>query len=382
MKPTVRCSGLDRLLSCFGSRRLEQHLAEHTVDLGDASGDEMTWRGNWCHYAAAQRLVKEHGAVGNPEPPEVPRNWKPDRWVDNTVDWYVSNVVTLTPPDHAIVVERSLTAEFNSYILTGHPDVFTLNPDVTEFTIDDLKAGPFEVDEAAANWQLAGYAVLLKREYPTLQRGRLRIFQRAADEPITEVEVDDLENLAAYLDAKITEAIEHCLLLTTGHKQCRLCPAIFICKALKLEIKRMQALLTEEEVERLPVVPDIKELAAVALDARAILGPAEKLIKALRERIERTGPQQLPDGTILAVREENGRRKVTHPKAAFELVASRVGEDRAWETLDMSLTTVEDELVAAGLPRTSKKTESAQGFVKEAMKHLYVQTKIKKLRVS
>lgn len=390
-KPVIRCSGLDRLLHCHGSRTLEQRLKDFVDGLMDFSdgldGDAMTWRGNWCHWDSARRLVQDHGAIAvdGLDAPVLPANWQPTPWDERTSQWYVDNVVELTPPDHAIYVERRFTIEFPRFVLTGQLDTYTVNPDVTEFTIDDDKTGPSEVDHAELNWQLTGYAVLLKKALPTLKKGKLRILQKEAENPITEVEVDQLDGLSDYLENAINAALDARLELQTGYKACRLCPCIEFCPALRKEIEAMKHLLTEEELAALVVTPDRRQLAEVAVRGRAIAGPIARLLKTLKERVELEGSVVLADGTSVRVIEENGRREVTAPKVAFAFVSQKFGDDDvAWKTMSMSLGTLEDELVEAGMQRKSVKPEkeTAQSWIKKTLGHLIVQKKQKELKIS
>lgn len=387
MKPSVRCSGLDRRLNCFGAATLEAKLRDEMIDLGGpGDGDGMTWRGNWCHFESARRLAVEHGAIvpaaGLPAP-ALPGNWEPQVWDFRLVNWYLSNLLADTKPDHVLFVEAYYRAEFERFWLEGHIDVHTISPDETEADIDDLKAGEVPVDVAEENWQLLGYAVLLKRRYPKLKRVRARIFQRSADDPITHAIIDfeDGVDIEAFLERKIVESLANPRQLETGYKQCRLCPAIEFCPGLRKEIESMKYLLTEEELARLQVVPDLKNLAAVAAMGRAVARPIEKILEKLKERISIEGPVQLPDGGMVRLVDSPGRRKVDHVQPAFIVLAAKIGEDAAWKALNFSLTAAEDELVDTGMQRTSSKegVVNAQGWINEHMNHLIQRPKIKKL---
>ena len=382
MKPIIRCSSLNQLLSCPGSRTLTQKLHEDFIDFDDApKGNAMTWRGNWCHYESAMQLCTDHGAIapnGLP-PPVLGAGWKPSAWEERTVEWFVANLLANTPANHAIFVEREIKVEFRNFILSGHLDVHTLSPDGTEADVDDLKSGLGEVDIADENWQLAGYAVLLKCYFRKLEKVRARIFQRDADAQISETVIDDLNTLVKFLEGKINEALANPCLLETGAKQCKFCECVEFCPAIHEEIKRMKLILTPERIAALNVVPELPVLADVVHAGRAITGPIDRLIDRLKERIEAEGPTQLPDGTPVRLVEEPGRRSVTHPRAAFEVLTPKLGTDAAWETLSVSLTATEDELVKSGMKRTSTKGESAKGWIEEHMKHLIVRPTVKKL---
>ena len=381
MKPVIRVSSLDRLLSCPGSRTLIDRLNNSLLDFTEG-GDAMTWRGNWCHWASARRLVAEHGATA-PDglaAPALPMDWKPAPWDEAAVDWYVGNVVVGTPDDHAILVEHRIIEEFPRFTLSGQLDCYTLSPNREEFTIDDLKSGVNEVDHAEVNWQLAGYAFLLKTRFPALKRGKLRIFQRASSVPISEVEVDDLDQLVSAMEARINVALDAYLNLETGYKQCRLCPCVEFCPALSAEIEAMKLLLTIEQVELIKVTQDLKSLGDLAQRCRAIAGPGDRIIDEFKARLEAQGRVELTDGTVAELVTVNGRRTVTAPQTAYEFAKNQLGEDAAWRTLSMSLSSLEDELVESGLKRTSKKEASASSWINDNLSHLVVRPQLKQLK--
>lgn len=383
MRPVIRCSNIDRLLSCPGSRTLDAKLAELDDFSGEAAGDSMTWRGNWCHWASAKRLIEQHGAIA-PDglaTPKIPSGWHPSPWDERFVDWYVAQVVEHTPSDHALFVEHRFTHAFLTFDLTGQLDCYSLSPDGTEFGINDAKTGVVQVDEAENNWQLAGYCTLLKLAHPKLQRGHVRILQHDADTQFSEMEItDNLDALVNFMEKKVLDALIAWRELETGYKQCRLCQNIQFCPALNKEISEMKMILSEQEVSDLQVTSDLKSLAALAARGRAIAGPIDRLIEALRSRIEVEGPVVLDDGTRIELVEEPGFRVVTAPKVAHALVADKLGEDEAWGTLSMSVKKVEDGLVASGMKRTSKKEESATSWIGQTLGHLIHRPTIKKLK--
>lgn len=382
-KPTVRCSELDRFLSCPGSRTLAEMLP---IDFTfSATGNAMTWRGNWVHADSAARLVQFHGAIAPDglQEPSLPAGWTPTDWDERTSQWYVDQIVTLTPQDHAIVVEKRFKVEFERFFLTGQIDCYTMSPDGEYFVINDDKAGPNIVDHAESNWQLAGYATLLKRKFPRARAGKLRILQKLADEPITEVDVEDLDTLAAYMEGRINLALDEYLTLETGYKACRLCPCIEFCPALDEEITEMKKILTPETVAALKVAPNLNELAEIAARGRAIAGPIIRLLETLKERVAEEGSVVLKDGTSVEIVNELGKREVTAPKIALAFAAEKLGDvDLAWKTMKMSLATLEDQLVDAGMQRKSKKddVETAETWIRDTLGHLITRPEQKTLR--
>lgn len=403
VKPVIRCSGLDRLLTCHGSRVLEDKMNHALMDFGDEDGDAMTWRGLWCHHESAKILVKSHGAIAPQglSQPVLPVGYTPSPWDDRTVAWFVQCVTGDTPPDHAIFVERRFEVEFEHFILSGQLDVYSINADATEFTIDDHKTGPNEVDHAEANWQLTGYATLLKMAYPTLKKGKLRIRQKYAEVPTTQVECDEMDFLVRYVETSVNAALWRSRDLETGYRQCRLCPCIEFCPALEAEITAMKITLTEDEVEALVVTPNLKLLAQVAARGRAIEGPIKRLLATLKARVAAEGPVVLDDGSTVRVLDGEGRRTVNRPEVAYDfaiaklqqLLAARfpdggahdaAAHDAAWSALTLSLVDLEDELVAAGMPRKSKdeSVETAQTWIKRSLGHLITRPPTKVLKFS
>ena len=299
------------------------------------------------------------------------------------VDWYVAQVVDLTPPDHAIFVEKRYIIEFDRFILSGQIDCYTFSADGEYFVILDDKSGPNIVDAAESNWQLAGYATLLKRKFPRARAGKLKILQKMADDPVTEVEVEDLDTLVSFMERRINEALDAPFTVETGYKSCRLCPCIEFCPALDAEIAEMKKILTPDEVDRLKVTPNRQDLAEIAARGRAIAGPIERLLAELKERVAEEGSVVLADGTEVAIVNELGKREVSSPRIALDFATDKLNdEDLAWKTMKMSLADLEDLLVEQGMQRKSTKrgVETAESWVKETLGHLITRPEVKKLR--
>jgi len=382
-KPVIRCSGLDRLLSCPGSRTLEALIPlDWTFE---TKGDEMTWRGNWVHADSARRLVEEHGAIA-PDglaAPQIPRKWTPKPWDERASQWYVDQIVALTPEDHIIVVEKRFIVEFERFKLSGQLDCYTMSPSGEYFVINDDKSGTNIVDHAEANWQMAGYATLLKRQFPRARAGKLQILQKSADEQVTSVDVEDLDTLVSFMERRINEALDAPFTVETGYKACRLCPCIEFCPALDEEITEMKKILTPEAVEALKVSPNLQELAEIAARGRAIAGPIERLLATVKDRVLEEGAVVLKDGTEVVVVHELGNRVVTSPRIALDFATDKLNdEDLAWTTMKMSLADLEDLLVEQGMMRKSKKegVVTAESWVRENLGHLITRPEVKKLR--
>lgn len=384
IKPIVRCSSLDRLLSCPGSLTLEA-ITNSLVTIFDneVDGNAMTWRGNWCHHRSAKRLVDEFGAFA-PEglpPPILPEKWQPRPWDFRTVEWYISNLTETIPNDHVIFVEQEFKREFPRFILTGHIDEYDINAEKTLFSINDLKTGVADVDIADENWQLAGYATLLQAKYPTLKRGVARIWQRTTTASMSEAEIKDLNAVAALIESKVNEALDNLYLLQTG-KQCTNCAAIKSCPCLSAEIDFMKLTLTPEQLAEINANPDITVLGELAARARSIQGPIKRIIDDFKEQLEASGQDKLDlaNGVTAELVPTFGDREITNLEVAMAFAVDKIGPAATMRTLSMSLSKLEDELVDTGMKRTSKKTESASGWIKDTLGHLITRKPTKTLK--
>lgn len=390
MKPELRCSSLDRVIECPGSRTLSRIVLDGAIDIGEVGGSQATWQGSWCHWEAARRLIEEHGAVGpvgGLQPPDIPEGWEPSKFDRYAVDWFIATLLALTPEDHAIYVEHGFRWETDEFILTGHIDVFTVSPlgDVVHW--NDQKRGMDEVEPAEFNYQVAGYGALLAVNLPSVKTGEARILQRSAERPVSEVVVDDMQRMPTFIRAKIVNALANPNQLNTG-KHCNYCPGLLVgdargaaCPAVRAHINHMKMLLTEEHIATLKAAPDLKPLALLAYDCSRLQRPMKTVIDSLRERMAVGGQVDLGNGLVATVVEENGRRTTRHPQAVFDYFKGRVDEDRLWQCFKPTWgeNGIEDALVETGLKRTSKKEASATSIIKGAS-HLYEQEKVQKLK--
>lgn len=237
MKITIRSSELDRVLSCNGSLTLVPLVAKREGDEGN--------EGSLIHMKVGWRIVRELGGT-TCSPFTEGFAYTPGKHItDWIVNFCFNAVKEATPPDWTLECEMALAYEWDRFILSGHPDVVALNPDVTEFCIDDFKTGYIPVDIAELNWQLLAYAILLKRAYPTLRRGKLRIIQPRNNEDdghprISEATVEDLDVATAGLEARINAALDNAMEVNSGMSQCRWCPAILICPSTAMELQFLE----------------------------------------------------------------------------------------------------------------------------------------------
>jgi hypothetical protein len=339
-KPVVRCSGLDRLLGCNGSDHLVEALGEQVV-----RDDSLSWEGQWCHWNSAMTLVQDHQAMapdGGLPPPRVPAGWQPTQFAEWMSAWFVSSVLTDTDADMALAVELELVHEFAGFWLSGHLDVTAFAADAEVINFDDLKAGSNVVDEADSNWQVLGYQVLLKLNYPQAKRIEGRIRQPRKPEELGDrttrsvLEGERLEGAAAFLEREISKALGNIYELNSG-KQCRLCPAWLRCPAHEGDLEKMKMTISKEVIEQMKAAPDEERLAKFAI-ARKDIGPhleeAAKLLKPLLEK--RTTPLQV-DGRVLTIIPGKGPRKFKNVAAAWEKLNEVIDDpDLIYSCMDLS----------------------------------------------
>ena len=367
MKPEIRVSSLNWLLSCHGARTLVPIAISRNLVANEET--DVTRSGTMIHYRGAQRLIAA-GAVGTVETPPNAEIWQPDPFEKFIEDYWVDTILAVTPPDWAMEVEASLEWDTPDFRLTGHLDLFAINADATEAEIDDLKAGYIPVDAADCNWQLTGYLVLLLLVYPTLRRVKLRIVQPRNNpddgfERVTEVtvEIND-DSVINFLKGKIKEALADQMTLETG-KQCRYCPAALICAAQEELRKEMKIQLTEGDIAAIAAASNDETLGRWARDSKILSAPMEKARALLKARLEQAKEIVLEDGTRLFLKGGFGPRKITDVPAALDKAKRVVPEDELFsECVKFSLTSFTD-LVAKrlSLPKTSKKGTSAESWV-------------------
>lgn len=329
-KPVVRCSGLDQLLSCPGSRTL-------VAELGSGRGDDRdSWEGSMAHYEAALRLVNHHGAVppeGGLVRPDIPLDYKLAPHAERVVDYYVRSVLQDAGGDMAIEVESELLAEFDQFWLSGHCDFSAVNADATELRFNDLKTGILPVDVAEQNYQIAAYCVLFKRQWPTLTKVVGRIVQPRIGEAVgpreseVTIEGEQLEGAAAFLEKKINDALANPMQLETNQKSCRWCEAALRCPALAAERDIMKMQLTKEEIERLKLEPEDQALARWCVAGKLLSPKFDAAKEILKERLAVITEIVTPEGVRLFLETKPGVREVVKKQEAWHRLAGHWQEE-------------------------------------------------------
>jgi hypothetical protein len=378
MKPTIRSSSLDRGLSCHGSPGLEQLVDARRGDEGD--------EGKLLHGKVARRLVKELGATCEAGiPPATPKAPATD-WI---VAFCFNAVKEGTPPDWSMEVEMGLAYEWDRFILSGHPDVVAISPDATEFLVDDFKTGYVPVDIAEMNWQLLAYAVLLRRAYPTLLRGRLRIIQPRNNEDdgfprISETVVDNLEAAEATLVKHINAMLDDQMSLDTGWKQCRFCPvgAALQCPAQKKLKDSMKHTLTIAEISAITRTPDDAKLGDWVMDMRSLSGPTDAAEKLLKKRIKENGAVDAGNGTHITIKTQGGSYSFPDRAAYYKALTELIPDaDQRAKAIKFSVTDTKDVIAEVyQIPKTGQAPQTAAG-VFDAKLRVYCEQGVKELFV-
>lgn len=385
----------------------------------DDEDDRSSLDGSWAHWQGASKLVAEQGAVapeGGLKCP-APAGYEPPGFMHWVVDFYVRTVVEAAGGTNAIVVEDEMLVEFGRFWLSGHPDVYSINPDATEIDSHDLKSGTNPVDAAEMNWQVLGYAVLKKVTFPSLRRIRESIvqprlrermdgFDEDDDAPevsrITSMVIDEtgchaerdgvmsqvntvtVDQIVVALEASINAALDDGRTLETGLKQCRWCPAKMKCPAVDAEEDAMKLILTDELLERVKNTPDDETLGRICKAGKLLTPRFEAAKKAMKARLATEKIITLADGTQFFEQEVPGKRKIIDTGAAWEKVVEAVPAEAAYGCMAIKIEPVEKALAKAfKIPHKSENKDKLDGrkmcdqlighlITREPQKHLQI----------
>lgn len=372
MKPIWRCSSLDRNLACHGAQTLEDRIAPRDGEEG--------LEGTSLHWLAHSRMQLELGAVGDIGPaPQIPKSVAFSSWIAGYYFDFVAQTVTR---DWSLEVEAALAYEFDRFILSGHIDSLGMNAEGTEAVFFDLKTSYDPVDPADSNWQVLGYAVLLLKAYPDLRKLTAYIVQPRNDEDdgfarISEpmvLEGDRLANAPASLEAEINAALDDWRTLDDGPRQCKWCRCALQCPATINRRESMKHTLTDAELERIKQTPDDATLAAWVIAKRVLGRPFDDATDMAKERIAANG--SLTDGTTtITAKVTGGSYSYPDPLAFLRALRRRLPDEaQLAKAIKFSMSGARDVIAeVTGLPKTSKRGESAQAVVDAELKPLAVQ---------
>lgn len=379
---SLRCSELDRVLSCPGSLTLVPRVAPR-AGLEGAEGTAL-------HFIAHKRMVDELKAIAPADFPEpvMPLTIRFSEWIANH---YFNLVQDTVPADWSLQVECALDYQFPRFSLTGHIDCVAISPDGSEAIGFDLKTGYDPVDVAEQNWQIMGYACLLLLNYDGLRKVTFYICQPRNDEDegnqrVSKVVVEGalLSAAPATLERHINTTLDQPMQLDSGKKQCRWCPVGLQCPALQKEQELMKHTLTVEEVERVKASPDDALLGDWIISMRTLRQPTEDAEELIKERLAANGYVDAGNGTRITVKTTGG--SYTFPdKAAYYSALSEVCPDAAKraKALKFSVTETRDLIAEVmQIPKTGKSAVTAQSVFDARFRPLVEQGERKVLQFS
>ena len=349
---TIRASSLDRVLECSGSMTLFERV-------NNREGDEGI-EGTALHQMAHARIVTELGAAGDPGTLVACKSLEFSKWI---ADYYFRVVSTEAPADWSLEVEVPLAYAWPRFNLSGHIDALALNPDITEAMIFDLKSGYNAADIAEQNWQILGYIVLILRAYPSIKKVTAFIVQPRADEDVGEQRVSsvtvDIEGTTIIdsLESKINNALDNPMLLTTGIKQCKWCPAAMQCPPMIKIRKLMEHTLTKEELARIGREPNDAVLADWVIAGRVLAQPLLDSAEMAKDRIAKVDHLRSSEGHHITIKIENGAYDVPDRQrflTAFKTVLpSEESVAKCWKP---SMSDIKAEIAEVmNIKKTSKK---------------------------
>jgi len=394
---TIRCSELDRVLLCPGSLTL-------CGMVDPRKGDEGT-EGTTLHWMAHSRMVEELGATGDPGPACDTSGTDFSKWIP---EFYFRTVRDTVPTDWSLQVETALAYEYdttepvpyttitwvdgkpvidrktvNSFILSGHIDALAMSADGTEAIIFDLKTGYDPVDSADCNEQVFGYACLLLRAYPDLQKITAYIVQPRNDEDegfmrISEPMILEGSTLAASLytmESRITASLKNAMEVNSGPKQCLWCAAAMQCPAAIAERELMKIKLTDENLAAIKAKPDDATLADWVIAGRVLSRPLEDAKDIAKDRIEVAGSITSRDGVVITSKTGPGSYSWPDPLGVITEIRRLLPADKDFaRVVKPSVSKLIDVIAEVeNIKKTSKVGNSATAIVNGHIKPLGVQ---------
>lgn len=386
MKPTIRCSELDRRLLCPGSGTLEPLVSKPPTGQEASDGTQIHDEIATTLLAVAAASMKGSTADDVLFLGDSKLNFNL-KWI---VDYCVREVHDRVPPDWSLLTEEAYAYEFERFILSGHIDCLALSPDGTEAIGFDWKTGYIPVDAAEYNEQVLGYICLIRRAYPKLDKVTFHIVQPRNDEdegfervsklvavvnPFSDDEYD-LDRITESLERRVNHALENSLVLNSGRTQCRWCPVGIQCPVKQLELQQMKLTLTPEMIAKVKAEPDDALLGDVVITARSLEKPIEDATGLLKERIIKNGFVDAGVGTRITIKQENGSYKVPDkPKFFRELRTLIPNEDQLANALSFSMTSAKEGIATAmNIPKSGKKAPvTAEGVFDAKLRPLVEQ---------
>ena len=340
--------------------------------------------GSMIHEEIARTLIHRFKARGPEALSEFSFNDGATNFnVQWLVDFAIREVRDAVPSDWTLLVEESYAYEFGRFILSGHIDCAAFSPDGTEAIGFDWKTGYVPVDVADLNEQVLGYIILLKRAYPKLRKITFKIVQPRNDEDegyprvsfVTIEFPEGDETIVSNFEARMTAALDQPMELSTG-KHCRFCPASLQCKAQLLELERMKATLTPEDIAKVKAEPDDGLLGDWILSSKALGESFDKAKELLCERLDAKGYVDASSGVRITQVFQGGSYSFPHPYEFYEKLCGLLPnpQQRA-KALSFSVTRTKDQIAEVmGIPKSGKKAPvTAETVFDAALRPLVVQ---------
>lgn len=345
-KPTIRCSELDRVLRCGGSLKLCSLIV-------DQRGTDWV-QGVIGHHEIASKLCS--GPLPWPEQIKPGEKFA-EPWA---IDWCIRRANEFIDYPHRMV-EHALAYEFDRYNLSGHIDYLGISTDAKQAALIDWKLGRRPTDPADSNDQVAGYIVLTKRAWPSLDVIRAAIGQPFNNEDagfprfsVVEVGGSDLDDLMESMDDRINGALDKGDELSRSVIGCKYCSAFAQCEEIKLLRKRMKTKLTPAMLAEIQSETPDAELADIVLDWRTLKGPMEAIDTVVRGKIKKGGPIVANSGARLSLETKNGQWKAVNKHELFKAVKDVLPEERMANAITFSVGELVEQIAEEkGIPETS-----------------------------
>ena len=247
------------------------------------------------------------------------------------------------------------------------------------------------MDPADCNWQLAGYAALLRVTVPTVQRVKLVIVQPRNNpdegyERVSEADVDfGAADVSGLIEQELNAVLDDPFTFCTAKKACAYCPFPLSCPATKALKKAMKVTITQQAFDEIAETPTLEQLAEWARDGKII----EKATESAREKLKDGLKDQtitLEDGTRVYLKDAKTPRACTN----VTTLRTRVGvvvtdEVKLNACFSPSFGEIEKTVAKTlGIPAESKDKAKMSGkkWVETNLGDLYTQEDTKKLVIS
>lgn len=358
-KPTKRCSSLDRDLACPGAATLAAIVAPRSGDEGN--------EGTALHWVAHHRMITELRASGSVGlQPAMPKSLGMSQWI---ADYYFRTVQETIPADWSLEVEVALAYEFERFNLSGHIDCLGISPDGKEARFLDLKTGYDPVDIAEENEQVFGYACLLLRAYPELERIAAYIVQPRNDEdegyprvsPPMLLDGERIRKALPVFESRINDSLDRPMELCTG-KGCKWCIGVS-CPAIRAEADQMRMTMTPEVLAAIKHTPDDATLGDFLVSAKTLDKPIEDARAMAKERLAENGAIVSGSGVTITQKVTKGAYKVVRPVDLWNTLRELLSEEGRALAAKWSMTALKDKIAEEmHIPKTGKAAVTAESI--------------------